>query len=385
MTTLDSFLEKAGAALQSAESRKRLSHRIGRYIRNFLRILTVLYAGSLILLPVLATWIGERNITLAFLLYLPRAIILVPLPFLFIGTLPFSWRLALVQLAAGGFFFTYGMGYEWRRSTHQHFDGTHGPPQLTVLTCNYGQNANQSLQPFKNRIKPDILALQETAGRAKRYLADPNYSEFKDGRSIGEHTFLSRYPIISGELVDLGGDIHDHTPAARFVIDFEGREVVVYSVHFLTVRDALTHYRKGSFLYGILGIVPGTSFHRKKASYESMWQDRIRTAEAFKEIIDRETLPTIVLGDFNAPAGGYIQRILSEGLQDTHQSAGSGSGYTFPGTTRNPLSAGGPWMRIDYILANRHWDVTASVTEEKRPGQHRAVAAKVSLAHTPGP
>src|SRR5690606_26487617 len=101
-----------------------------------------LYAGCLVLLPVLATWIGERNITLAFLLYLPRAIILIPLPFLVVGTLPFSWRLALLQLAAGVFFFTYGMGYEWRGSTHQHFDGTHGSPQLTVVTCNYGQNAN---------------------------------------------------------------------------------------------------------------------------------------------------------------------------------------------------------------------------------------------------
>jgi vancomycin resistance protein VanJ len=377
---LDSFLEKAGAALQNAESRQRLSRRIARFILTLLRILTVCYAGCLVLLPVLAAWIGERNITLAFLLYLPRVIILIPLPFLFIGTLPFSRKLALVQLAAGAIFLTYGMGYEWRRSTEKHINGTHGPSHLTVVTCNYGQNANQSLQPFKNRIKPDILALQETAGRAKRYLADPNYSEFKDGMSLGEHTFLSRYPIVSGELVKLGEKLHDNMPAARFVIDFDGREVVIYSVHFLTVRDTLTHYRKGAFLYGILGVVPGTSFHHKKEIYEEMWQERIRTAEALKELIDRETLPTIVLGDFNAPAGGYIQRSLTRGLQDTHRAAGSGLGYTFPGATRNPLSAGGPWMRIDYILASGHWDVTASVTEEKRPSQHRAVAAKVRLA-----
>lgn len=382
MRKLDSFLERAGKALQSVESRRRLSHRIGRYIRLLLRILTVGYAGCLVLLPVAAAWIGERNITLAFLLYLPRAIILIPLPFLFIGTLPFSWRLALLQLAAAGFFLTYGMGYEWRGNTAKHFDGIHDPSHLTVVTCNYGQNANQSLQPFKNLVKPDILALQETAGRAKRYLADPSYSEFKDGMSLGEHTFLSRYPIVSGELVKLEGGVKDDMPAARFVIDFEGREVVVYSVHFLTVRDTLTHYRKGAFLYGILGMVPGTSFHQKKTSYEGMWRERIRTAEAFKELTDRETLPVIVLGDFNAPAGGYIQRSLTKGLQDTHQVAGSGLGYTFPGTTRNPLSGGGPWMRIDYILASRHWNVTASLTEEKRPSQHRAVATKVRLDKT---
>ncbi|RYD22994.1 MAG: hypothetical protein EOP87_26715, partial [Verrucomicrobiaceae bacterium] len=248
----------------------------------------------------------------------------------------------------------------------------------------YGQNAKQSLQPVKNLIKPDILTLQETPGRAKRYLADPDYSEFKDGMSLGEHTFLSRYPIVSGDLVTLGGDVQDNEPAARFIIDFGGRHVVIYSVHFLTVRDTLTHYRKGAFLYGILGIVPGTSSHQKMELYQSMWNERIRTAQALKRLIDRETLPTIVLGDFNAPAGGYIQKSLTEGLQDTHQVAGSGLGYTFPGATRNPLSGGGPWMRIDYILASGHWKVIASMAEEKRASQHRAVAAKVKLSGPSG-
>jgi vancomycin resistance protein VanJ len=379
MGTLDSLLERAGTVLQDADARKRLTRRMGRYIRTLLWILTICYAGCLVLLPLLAASIGEKNITLAFLLYLPRVAILIPLPFLFIGTLPFSWRLALVQLAAGTLFITYGMGYQWRGSTASRFDGTHGPSHLTVVTCNYGQNANQSLQPFKNRIKPDILALQETAGRAKRYLADPNYSEFKDGMSIGEHTFLSRHPIVSGDLVTLGGDVQDNTPAARFVIDFEGRQVVIYSVHLLTVRDTLLHYRKGAFLHGVLGVVPGTSSHQKKQHYQEMWSERIRTAEALKKLIRQETLPTVVLGDFNAPAGGYIQRSLAKGLQDTHQTAGSGLGYTFPGTTRNPLSRGGPWMRIDYILASSHWKVDASITEEKRPSQHRAVAAKLKL------
>jgi vancomycin resistance protein VanJ len=373
------LLEKLGSALKDAESRKRFAQRIGRIIRTLLLICTIFYAGSLLLLPILAAWIGEKNVTLAFLLYLPRVVALLPLPFLLLATLFFSRRLALVQVVAGLVFFTFGMGYEWRRSPDGHFGKTPEPSQLTVLSYNRGEHANQSLQPFKNLTKPDILALQEASGRSTGYLADPKYSEFKYGMDVGEHTLLSRYPILSADLVQLGADIQDNTPAARFVIDFNGRQVVIFSVHLITVRDTLLHYRRGAFLYGVLGIVPGTSLHRKMKIYREFWLQRIRTADALKQTIDRETSPTLVLGDFNAPAGGYIQRRLTHGFQDSHQVAGSGCGYSFPGTTRNPLSRGGPWMRIDYILASKDWNVIASIAEEDRPSQHRAVASKLIL------
>lgn len=376
---LNSLLEKLGTALQDAESRKRFAQRLGRIIRKLFLVITICYVVTLLLLPILAAWIGEKNVTLAFLLYLPRVIALLPLPFLILPTLFFSRKLALVQLVAGLAFLTFGMGYEWRRSLDKRFAASTEPSQLTALSYNRGQHAKQSLQPFKNLTKPDIIALQEAPGRAKGYLADASYSEFKYATDVGEHTFLSSYPILSEDLVQLGTDIHDNTPAARFVIDFHGQQVVVYSVHFITARDTLSYYRRGAFLYGIVGILPGTSFHRKMKVHQQFWLERIRTADALKEKIERETLPTLVLGDFNAPSGGYIQRRLTRGFQDSHQVAGSGCGYSFPGTTRNPLSGGGPWMRIDYILASKQWKVIASMAEERRPSQHRAVATKLSL------
>ncbi|QTN31991.1 endonuclease/exonuclease/phosphatase family protein [Akkermansiaceae bacterium] len=373
------MLDRLGTALRDAGSRKRFLHRITRIIRRVLIALTICYVGLLLLLPVLAAWIGERNVTLAFLLYMPRVIALLPLPFLLAPTLLFSRRMALVQIAAGLLFLTFGMGFEWRRDTSRKFAAPPAPSELTALTWNRGQHANQSLQPFKNLTKPDLIALQETSGRSKRYLADPNYSEFGHGMDVGEHALLSRHPILSGNLVQLGTDLQDNTPAARFVIDFQGKEVVVYSVHFITARDTLLHYRRGAFLYGILGIVPGTGFHSKMKDYQAYWLERIRTAEALKREIEGESLPTLVLGDFNAPSGGYIHRLMSDGLRDSHQAAGSGCGYSFPGATRNPLSLGGPWMRIDYILASDQWEVLASLAEDGRPSQHRAVAARFRL------
>lgn len=376
---LDSLLEKLGNALRDSESRKRFVKRIVGIIRKIFRLTTLCYIALLLLLPALAAWVGEKSITLAFLLYLPRVIPLLPLAILLPASLFYSRKLTLAQLAAGLVFLTFGMGYEWGGSPDEKFDRTTVKSELNAMTCNRGQHGNHSLQPFKNLTNPDILAMQEAPGRAKNYLADKNYSEFKHGTNIGEHTFLSRYPILSGDVVQLDADIQDNTPAARFVIDFNSQQVVVYSVHLVTVRDTLLYYRKGAFLHEILGIIPGTSFNSKKKVHQTFWRERIRTARALKKEIEKETLPTLVLGDFNAPAGGYVQRLLTSGLQDSHQVAGSGCGYSFPGKTRNPLSLGGPWMRIDYILANKQWKVNACLTEEKRPSQHRAVATRLTL------
>lgn len=375
----DSLLEKLGHLLQHAESRKQLARRISRIIRNFFLIVTIVYAGLLLLLTLLATWIGENNITLAFWLYLPRVFVLLPLPFLFLITLFINRWFALLQLVAGWVFFTFGMGYEWRGKSTEPFSQPNDTSMITALTYNRGQHANQSLQPFIDLTNPDIIALQESPGRAKGYLADTDYSQFKYASSVGEHTLLSKFPIVSEKLIHLGGHLQDNTPASRFEIDFHGKQVAVYSVHFITVRETLLYYRRGAFLYGVLGIIPGTPFHRKMEANQHFWNERILTAMALKKVIDQEKLPTLIVGDFNAPAGGYIHRRMKRGLQDSHETAGKGFGYSFPGATRNPLSLGGPWVRIDYIFASKHWNIISSLTEEKRPSQHRAVATKLRL------
>ena len=64
---------------------------------------------------------------------------------------------------------------------------------------------------------------------------------------------------------------------------------------------------------------------------------------------------------------------------EAHHDVGSGLGYTFPGTTRNPLSLGGPWMRVDHIFFDSDWRALESLTESERPSQHRAVFSALEL------
>jgi endonuclease/exonuclease/phosphatase family metal-dependent hydrolase len=248
------------------------------------------------------------------------------------------------------------------------------------------------MQPFKNAICPDVMAFQEQPGLAARYLADPNYAEFKHGQSVGEFTLVSKYPILSNELIVISTRmtprhlvathlIPDNrelfTVAARYVVDVGGQHTVIYNVHLPTPRETLLSYRRGGFLYGLIGI-PGTSLGKKREAYQEGWDQRIDLVEQLLERAKSEIEPTLMVGDFNMPSTGYCHHLVSAIFQDAHAAAGSGFGFTFPGTTGNPLALGGPWLRIDYVFADKsHWSINSSLAESDRASQHRATAAEL--------
>jgi endonuclease/exonuclease/phosphatase (EEP) superfamily protein YafD len=129
----------------------------------------------------------------------------------------------------------------------------------------------------------------------------------------------------------------------------------------------------------VLG-VPGTGWAKKRLSRQAYWDGKLSLATQLAEAISKESLPYIVVGDFNTPALGTVYRTFAGGLQDSHQVAGSGYGHTFPGVTRNPAAFQQPWLRLDYIFADkRHWKVFSHVTEPDRGSQHRAVFAQLSF------
>ena len=92
-----------------------------------------------------------------------------------------------------------------------------------------------------------------------------------------------------------------------------------------------------------------------------------------------DALPVILVGDFNSPHVGYVHRLITRDMGDAHDAAGDGFGWTFPGSTHNPLSAGGPWMRIDYVFYSRHWRAVKCITEPERASQHRALTATLEI------
>jgi len=135
--------------------------------------------------------------------------------------------------------------------------------------------------------------------------------------------------------------------------------------------------RGGSFLYGLP--VPLEFWRRRRGEESVFWRQQIGLAEELLERVKGETLPYVVVGDFNAPHLGYVYGLLADSMMDAHEAGGSGLGFTFPGETRNPLSFGQPWLRLDHVFVGSTWAVEASWTEGERRSQHRAVAAALKF------
>lgn len=374
---LERLLNRLGEALRDRDSRSRAFGKVFRWFRLSVLVVSILYLiWLLIALPLLLRHVGERNLSLAFCLYVPLQIWLLPLiPLFGIALLSLQWRLLPFLLLAAPVFALWPMGYRFGGGELP-APAERPPESLTILSYNRGQHLNQSLQPFKDLVAPDLLVYQESTGRAPRYLVSDAYAEFSHFEGESEFVLLSKHPITAKEPVIIAATPPLPIPiAARFEIDWNGRPIALYTVHMTSPRDVLRYYSHGAALYGVIGL-PGTPFNENRKINQKFWDDRIDVARALAERIANDSLPVIVAGDFNAPQAGYIHGIFNDFLDDSHKIAGSGFGFSFPGTTRNPLSLGGPWMRIDHIFSDpEHWTVQTAIAEKDRPSQHRAIAA----------
>lgn len=369
---LEHTLNRALDGRAATPEQKAATRRLAGCIFSGLRWTTRLGAGGYLLLLVIL-WqlfrhVGERNLTLAFGVYLPPAGWALPLLILLPAALLFDWLSLAFGAAAALLVVTQFMGWEW----HSPRTAPAGAPVLSVLSFNRGESKG-SLEPFKNAMAPDVLLLQDASSRQNYYSNAPGYEEFKYGDSIGQFTIASKFPITGKEL------IVDETVAVagRFAIEFQGRTVVIYNMHLPTPREPLRALFRGAFLWGTIGIAG--PWKAKRESYEGWWHTQIGHVEAILRRAEAETQPCILAGDSNSPAPGYMHYLLTQKFTDSHEAAGSGCGMTFPGTTHNPLSAGGPWMRIDKILGSSEWEPLWNKAEPARPSQHRAVAAAFAL------
>ncbi len=341
----------------------------------FLAALAVFNLLLVLALLLFLRHVGEANHGLALLLFAPPLAWLLPGLLLLPLTLIWSWR-SLPLLAVSAMVIL-GPLMGWRPDPGAPSAESYAAPSLTLMTWNRGQNGGQTPLDFKRRQQPDLLVLQEATLRERALSRSSDYGDYKVFQSAGEHTLLSKFPILESSLLPAGT-----TPraarAARFVVDWNGRRIAVYSVHLRTPRDVLLGQWKGGLFYGLFGF-QGTPWAERSAQYQVFWDGQLDDARMILDAVRQDPLPALVAGDFNSPHTGHVHLLLTRELGDAHAQAGAGFGFTFPGKTRNPLSAGGPWLRIDYIFFTRHWSAMTCTTEAERASQHRAVAARLAL------
>ena len=367
---------------QAIQKRKEPGSWMGRMLKLLgLAHLTLQLGYVLGLAAVLAgmSLVGERNLLTAFFLFLPTHIWLFPLLVLFPLCLltPQRW-ICLLQIGLALYVLGPYMGW---RSAYPAARPT-DKPRFVIMTNNRGQKGDESMSGFIEANNPDLLVFQEAGHRADNYLK--GYPQYKYAESDSEFTIVSKTPILeTASLMMDRGDSSENgqITANRSVVEVGGKKVAIYNVHMPTPRGALRSLRGPALLHGLISL-PGTPWRAGRDDHMRYWDAKVHLAEELRAKLEKEPLPYLVAGDFNMPNQGYLHGVIMGtrgGLTDAHQAAGKGYGFSFPGTTHNPLTLGGPWLRIDYVFASRQWKVQKCITERDRPSQHRAVVAELTL------
>lgn len=338
-----------------------------RWIRRSLIFTTLAYAISLCLILLALEYHGEKNLTLAFLLYAPPLGWLLPLFPLVPLCLLFCPRWTLVYIPCVCILLLGYMDYNWTGGSKP--DG----PSLKILINNIGQKGKTSLTPFIEREQPDVIALQE-AGRERQFAA-----AYPDRHvvGIGEFTLISKFPILNS------GAVREATwlgqpAAAWFEIEVNGAPLVIYNVHIPSPRSDLSKLSGRGLALGVIGWAGGR-LGDVRDRYQASWDLRINFADALAEVIENDKRPKLAVGDFNMPAHGRVYHRMTRELSDAFAESGRGYGFTMPGKTRNPIALFGPWMRLDYILCGEGLRPASCRVEPDRESQHRAVVAVIEL------
>lgn len=323
---------------------------------------------------------AESNLMCVFLAYLP--VWLVGLPFVGtfgLGVVFACWRsLALSALMVPLSIVWLGT---YRLPSAFDADVKGRGDCLTVITYNRGQGSDTVLAKFAASRPPDIIGLQDAGRRAARLAAMPEFVGHSSHFENGEFVLLSRWPILQNEplYIRMPGASKDRLVGVRSVVDWAGRRVVVYNLHLPTPRDLLSWYAKrGTFLYGIVGLVPKTTLYDRHQEYLAPWKARADWITRLAARISLERDPVLLIGDVNLPPVGEGYEELTRVLQDSHKAAGSGFGCTFPGNSKGLSRRISPWLRIDQVMASSQWEILSS---EVGPGesQHLPVASVMSL------
>lgn len=239
---------------------------------------------------------------------------------------------------------------------------------LSVMSYNtWGFNKNEWIKEpnvgdriitFLKESDPDILCIQEHSRIKNRELKHYPYNSqtsYYKAKSI--QAIFSKYPIVNKGSLDLP-DTANNIIFADMV--YKEDTVRVYNVH-------LQSYH----------IVPSTDNFSDKASEKTLkrimntFKHQVEQAQILKEHTELSPYKTIICGDFNNTQFSNIYRMIKGDLKDTFLEKGSGFGRSY-GLMGFP-------MRIDYIFADRSFEVVSHKNYDVELSDHYPIMATLKL------
>lgn len=177
--------------------------------------------------------------------------------------------------------------------------------------------------------------------------------------------------VLAQEALPLGAhDDGQNSMAMRTRFEWQGREAVLYNVHLRSFGaekpwwdDSLRLARPETWL----------PYLRR---YRRVYHLRGQEVRDLLAAMRAETVPVLLVGDFNSTADNYTYRRLRGDFQDAFRTAG---GWRW-GRTYHALQ---PFVRIDFVLADPAFEVVSARVRPVRFSDHRPVVVRLRWRDPP--
>lgn len=303
-------------------------------------------------------------------LFGPRWTIALPLLLLVPLTLAYRARLAWIYLLHVALiaFPILGLEVAWSRAQSSQAQSSRRGVTVRLMTCNLGGGSvrTDDLVNQARGQKAQVLMLQEcSAAVATTVFEQLRWTHRQEGNiaigSVFELTapqVLARHPpshssAVAAVACELQLQTTDDTTGQSRTVATR-----LISVHLPTFRPALQAARR-------CNLSTGLEFRAVASRYRDL------AAELREQVLRLDT-PTIVAGDFNVPVESTFYRQFWSDFANAYDRAGIGLGYT-----KYTRYHG---IRIDHVLASRHWRVDSASVGADLGGDHRPTMATLTLA-----
>jgi hypothetical protein len=184
-----------------------------------------------------------------------------------------------------------------------------------------------------------------------------------EGGAEGEGTFT----VLDRRVIPLGTGAPQDEPssAVRTRFRWRGRESVLYNVHLRSFGDEKPWEDRIHFF-------EPTTWLPYLRRYRDAFRARAADVAQLMTVVEAETLPVLIAGDFNGTSDNWVYRRLRGDRQDAFLVAGAGAGYTYRSDK--------PFVRIDFVLVDEAWDVTAAAVPAVGFSDHRPLVVRLRWA-----
>jgi endonuclease/exonuclease/phosphatase family metal-dependent hydrolase len=234
-----------------------------------------------------------------------------------------------------------------------------------------------------NNIKPDIMCFQEFVSyntevdkKMFKQLMDEykhfyKYNLQNDENKISGYSIsiLSRYPIVKSgfvERINEGGnttifaDVVYKTDTIR-IITTHLKSIAFDKKDFETVEEIKTNTEK----------IEVTEVKSIVGKLKRAFIIRAEQAELIKEFIGKSKHKIILTGDFNDSPASYAYNLIIGNMKDAFVESGSGFSSTYVGKM--------PSFRIDYILADKSFDIVNYKPYQLNFSDHKLISATIKI------